>query len=357
MEPQDPETRVAELERQLAEAQAAAREVQAGRVDGGEAAQPTAPYDTQLASAPRKVPAAFLLAEILPFRWWYVWVLFMVAVVPIALWFPMPVVFAAVAILTLVVIYGFQFRAARARLALLKWGQVATVTGTETLSRGTYYSGTTWYNVYLPVAHGWTVTRERWSGPNTKTQVRYRLGGYQGQLVVGGREYSDGVVLADQRHPERARCVTSFAYDLDRDERGDWVGKLRPRLCLGMAVWLVIVAGWVALAVVAAVGAAADMTAGGGGASVPTGGKLSVGGNNVTKTIACNDGYLSVGGNANTITVTGHCVRLTVSGNGNQVTVDDADSITASGVSNQVTFHSGSPQIHNAGISTVVQQG
>jgi hypothetical protein len=147
--------------------------------------------------------------------------------------------------------------------------------------------------------------------------------------------------------------VTSFGYDLDRDERGDWVGKLRPRLRLGMAIWLVIVVGWVALAVVAA----ANMAAGGGGVRVPTGGKLSVGGNNVTKTIACNDGFLSVGGNANTITVTGHCARLIVSGNGNHVTVDDADSITASGVSNQVTFHSGSPQIHHAGISTVVQQG
>jgi len=122
-----------------------------------------------------------------------------------------------------------------------------------------------------------------------------------------------------------------------------------------MACWLVIVFGWVALAAIAA--GVANVVAGGGGVSVPPGGTLSVGGNNVTKTIACNDGYLSVGGNANTITVTGHCVRLTVSGNGNHVTVDAADTITASGVSNQVTYHSGSPQINNAGVSTVVQQG
>jgi hypothetical protein len=358
VEPQDPERRIAELERQLAEAQAAARqeELLGGSAYSGEAMQSSAaPYETQLAPAPRKVPVAFLFAEMLPFRWWYVWVLFMVAVAPIALWIPMPAAFAAVAILTLVAIYGVQLRGAKNRIALLKWGQVATIIGTETLSRGTYYSGTTWSNVYLPVAHGWTVTRQRWSGPSTKTRIRYTLGGYQGELVVRGREYIDGVVLADQRRPARALCVTSFAYDLDREAGGNWVGKLRPRLLVGMACWLVIVFGWVALAAIAA--GVANVVAGGGGVSVPPGGKLSVGGNNVTKTIACNDGYLSVGGNANTITVTGHCVRLTVSGSDNHVTVDAADTITASGVSNQVTYHSGSPQINNAGVSTVVQQG
>jgi hypothetical protein len=91
---------------------------------------------------------------VLPFRWWYVWALFMIAVAPIAIWVRTPAVFAVVAVLGVVAIYGFQIRAARTRLALLKWGQVATVTGTEVLSRGTYYSGTTSYNVYLPVAHG-----------------------------------------------------------------------------------------------------------------------------------------------------------------------------------------------------------
>jgi len=130
----------------------------------------------------------------------------MVAVAPIALWIPMPAAFAAVAILTLVAIYGVQLRGAKNRIALLKWGQVATIIGTETLSRGTYYSGTTWSNVYLPVAHGWTVTRQRWSGPSTKTRIRYTLGGYQGELVVRGREYIDGVVVADQRRPARALC-------------------------------------------------------------------------------------------------------------------------------------------------------
>jgi hypothetical protein len=46
-----------------------------------------------------------------------------------------------------------------------------------------------------------------------------------------------------------------------------------------------------------------------------------------------------------------------VSGIGNVVTVDSADTIGASGFDNQVTYHSGAPQISNSGSSNVVQQG
>jgi hypothetical protein len=42
----------------------------------------------------------FRLAELLPFRWLYVWTLLIVAVVPIALWIQVPMAFAAVAALT-----------------------------------------------------------------------------------------------------------------------------------------------------------------------------------------------------------------------------------------------------------------
>lgn len=101
------------------------------------------PADTSLTPPSRKVPMAFRLAELLPFRWWYIWTLFMVAVAPIALWIQLPMVFAAVAVLTLAGIYGAQLWDARTRIGLLRWGRVATVTNTETLSRATYYSGTT----------------------------------------------------------------------------------------------------------------------------------------------------------------------------------------------------------------------
>ena len=107
--------------------------------------------DPGLTPPPRKVPIAFWLAELLPFRWWYVWTLFMVGVAPIALWIELRMAFAAVSLLTLAGIYGTQLWGARTRLGLLKWGRIATVTDTEIRSRATYYNGTTWYTVSLPV--------------------------------------------------------------------------------------------------------------------------------------------------------------------------------------------------------------
>lgn len=48
--------------------------------------------------------------------------------------------------------------------------------------------------------------------------------------------------------------------------------------------------------------------------------------------------------------------NVTVSGIKNIVTVDTADTISASGFENQVTYHSGSPTIQNAGSDNVVEQ-
>lgn len=236
---------------------------------------------------------------------------------------------------------------------MLKWGQVATVTGSEIVSRASYYSGTTWYNVYLPVAHGWTVRRDRWSGPNTKTRISYTVDNYRGEITVNGREYVDGVVLADQRRPQRARCVTSFAYDLDRDESGNWIGALRPRLRVGMAVWSLLVIVWLAIAVAVATGVAADLAS----VDISPGGTARVSGNDTTQTVHCNDGHLTVSGNSNTVTVDGHCAGLAVAGNSNTVTVDSADTITLSGIRNRVIYHSGSPKIVTGGMSNRATSG
>lgn len=89
----------------------------------------------------------------------------------------------------------------------------------------------------------------------------------------------------------------------------------------------------------------------------PLGGQLSVSGISENKTIACNDSVVTVSGISNTIVIVGHCASVTVSGMKNSVTVDAADSIDASGINNQVTFHSGSPQISNSGDGNVVGQG
>lgn len=208
--------------------------------------------DGQLSAAPRKVPGTFRLAELLPFRWSYLWILFFVGLAPIAVWIAHPTAFAVVAVITLAGIYASRYRLTSTRLALLRWGRVATVTDSQPVATLRSYSGRTWFNGYAPIAHGWTVTRDPASRSKVQTRVDYSLDGYRGALTLTGREYVDGVVLADQRNPAAALCVTDFPYDLVRDQAGDWVGALRPSLQAGMALWLVVVLGWLALAIAAA---------------------------------------------------------------------------------------------------------
>lgn len=147
--------KVAALQQELAEAQGSAgRDISAGN-GGGWDVRPTsrakAPVvaDTRLAPAPRSVPLAFR-AIVLPWSWWTIFALFMVIVAPIALWIFVPIAGAVAVAATFVVIMAVSLRRYRLPLALLKWGDVATVRNTGLLSRGTYYSGTTYRNVRLP---------------------------------------------------------------------------------------------------------------------------------------------------------------------------------------------------------------
>jgi hypothetical protein len=89
----------------------------------------------------------------------------------------------------------------------------------------------------------------------------------------------------------------------------------------------------------------------------PQGGPIDLSGISENQTIACNDNVVTVSGISNTIVITGHCASLTVSGMKNSVTVDAADTIDASGLNNQVTFHSGAPKITKSGVDNVVTQG
>ncbi len=89
----------------------------------------------------------------------------------------------------------------------------------------------------------------------------------------------------------------------------------------------------------------------------PQGAPLDVSGISENKTIACNDNVVTVSGISNTIVITGHCASLTVSGMKNSVTVDASDTIDASGMNNQVTYHSGAPKISNSGVDNIVTQG
>jgi hypothetical protein len=90
--------------------------------------------------------------------------------------------------------------------------------------------------------------------------------------------------------------------------------------------------------------------------AAPPGGLVSVSGMGENKTIECNDNRASISGMGNTVTITGHCTNVTVSGMQNKITLDASDQIIASGVGNVITYHSGSPDINNAGNNTV-QQG
>jgi hypothetical protein len=372
--PQDPEQRIAELERQLAEARAQQAPGGPGRLadllgvlqqlqpgigsafGNGFGGMSAPPVDTRLADAPRRVPVRFVLAELLPFRWWYVFAMFLVAIPPIALWIAKPELLAPAAIVTLVVIYGFQLWRARTRLALLRWGRVAQIIGASITSRGSYYSGTTYSNVWLPQAHGWTVTRQLWSGPSTSTAVRYALDGQQHQLKLSGRSYDDGVILADERHPDRALCVSSFAYDLDRDDSGNWVGRLRPRLLIGMVIWVVLVIAWLAITIGISTGAVGRLLAEDTSTRLPQGGSVMLT-DSGPQEVYCNDGHLTVGGGSTPVTVHGHCASLVVSGIKAAVTIDSADAITLNGIGNHVVYHSGTPKIVIGGIGNAAVHG
>ncbi|KAA0099841.1 DUF3060 domain-containing protein [Mycolicibacterium sp. P1-18] len=377
---EDPEQRIADLEKQLADArriadlEAQLAEARARQKTGpstnqmsdvfevlpnlrpGMGGVPAAPVDTRLADAPRRVPLRFVLAELLPFRWWYLFTFFMVAIPPIIVWIMNPQLLAPAAVAALVLVYGVQFRTARRRLALLRWGRVAEVVGVDVSSRATYYGGTTYSNVWLPQAHGWTVTRQLWSGPSTTTVVRYVLDGYRGELRVKGRSYDDGVILADTRHPERALCVSSFPYDLDRNESGDWTGRLRVRLVVGMVVWVLVVAGWLGGAVWISTGAAARMMAEQSAVRLDPGGTVRLS-DSGPQTVYCNDGHLVVSGGATPVTVHGHCASLEVAGIDAVVTVDSVDVITLGGIDNHVTYHSGTPKIVSSGIDNTAIRG
>jgi hypothetical protein len=203
-----------------------------------------APADTNLAPAPRRVPWRFR-AAVLPWSWWTVWTMFMISIAPIALYIVLPVSGAIAAAAGFIGIVTVRLVRNRTRLALLKWGAVATVVDTDVKSVGTYYSGTTYQNMRLAQAHGWQVDRRRYSGPGTTTEITYELGGQRNNLTLRGRDYDNGVILADTRHPERALCVSSFPYDLDRDSSGNWVGGLSRRVAIGSGLMAVLLVVWV----------------------------------------------------------------------------------------------------------------
>jgi len=89
----------------------------------------------------------------------------------------------------------------------------------------------------------------------------------------------------------------------------------------------------------------------------PQGAELTVTGINENQALTCNNNTVTVSGVSNTVVITGHCASIAVSGLNNMITVDATDTIDASGLNNQVTYHSGAPQVTKSGDGNVVQQG
>jgi len=205
--------------------------------------------DTNLATVPRAVPASYRLVAI-PFSWWTLFALFLIAVTPIAVWIFVPVAAVITGAVTFVAVAFLSLQRSLRRLTLLKWGEVANIVRPDVLSTGTYFGGTTVQNMRMAQAHGWTVERRWYSGPVTKTRVHYELRGTQASLVVRGLPYDSGVILADSRDPWLALCVSSFPYDLERDPSGNWTGRVSPRAKLGSMVMIGLLLTWTAAMVV-----------------------------------------------------------------------------------------------------------
>lgn len=203
--------------------------------------------DLPLSLPPRHVPATYRLL-LLPWSTWTAFTLLMVGVAPIAVWLFLPLAAIPVAVVGFLVVVGLALRRYVRLMGILRWGQVATAVEAVPVSVGTYFSGTTYSNMRVPVAHGWQVARQFYSGPGTKTRIRYQLGGEQGELTLRGRGYTDGIILVDSRKPSRALCVSSIPFDLaERTPSGDWTGHLRVGTVIGAVTMPVVVLGWTAV--------------------------------------------------------------------------------------------------------------
>ncbi|NMM85857.1 hypothetical protein B2J88_16035 [Rhodococcus sp. SRB_17] len=197
-----------------------------------------------LSEPPRRVPLAFKLAG-LSWKWWEAFTILMVFTAPIALWLFVPKSLPA-AFIGLVVVLGFRrVRAVGIKTEVLRWGKVATVTQIDRVSTGTYFSGTTYSNVRLAQARGWSVERRWYSGPGSTTRVHYSLDGSDGELTIRGLPYTSGVILASVKDSSKALCVSDFPYDLEVDENGDWRSTIGTRLWIGIIATVTVYAALV----------------------------------------------------------------------------------------------------------------
>jgi hypothetical protein len=205
---------------------------------------------TPLAEPPRHVPFAFRVATF-DLNVWELFILGVGSVAGLALWWSVEVSLPIALVAACLVIAFFRVRKYVRRTRILRWGKVATVTNSDEISRGTYYSGTTVQNMFMRQAHGWDVTSRLYSGPISRTTIQYSLDGQNGELEFRGLEYTNGVVLADSRRPGRAMVVSQFPYSVKPDETGNYVGNLSAWRWGGVIATLVVEATLVYVTVIA----------------------------------------------------------------------------------------------------------
>ena len=199
-----------------------------------------APRDLQwLAEQPRRVPFTFRVA-VFAWSWWEGFAVFLGVVAPIALWAFFPELIPSALISAVAVIaYVRWFKGVR-RLGLAKRGVVATVTNADELARGTYYSNTTYSNMWVTQARGWDVTRGFYSGPASKSRINYSVDGVEGSFTLRGLPYVGGVVLVDPARRLYALCVNQFVYDVKPGTDGELVGGLRTATWIGIGFTLLM---------------------------------------------------------------------------------------------------------------------
>ena len=91
--------------------------------------------------------------------------------------------------------------------------------------------------------------------------------------------------------------------------------------------------------------------------TVGAGDTLSFGGIEQNKTVLCTQGTVNISGMTNTIEIRGDCASVSVSGMDNVITVENAESITAAGFDNRVTYRSGTPKISTSGSGNLIEAG
>jgi len=203
-----------------------------------------------LAEPPRHVPFTFRLATF-DLSVWELFILFIGAVSGGFLWLTVDYAAPIALIAACVGIAVFRVRKYVRRIGMLTWGKVASVTNSDEIARGTYYSGTTYQNMFVRQAQGWDVHSRLYSGPASVTTVNYSLDGQNGSLDVKGLPYANGVVLADSRKPSRAMVVSQFPYSVKPDDSGNYVGTLSAWRWGGVIATLVVEATLLYVTVVA----------------------------------------------------------------------------------------------------------